>query len=107
MTSIKIILILIAGLTAIIASIALPRLAYRLVAILLFLSAAILIISPDAANTIAHILGVGRGADLLLYLSVFAGIHAFLLLYARTRRIERKLVEHVRVVAISRAVRLS
>jgi len=107
MTSIKIILILIAGLTAIIASIALPRLAYRLVAILLFLSAAILIISPDTANTIAHILGVGRGADLLLYLSVFAGIHAFLLIFARTRRIERKLVEHVRVVAISRAVRLS
>ncbi len=90
--------------SAIFASLALPsRLAYRLLATLFFASASALIVFPDFSTMVAHILGVGRGVDLLVYLGIFAGIHAFLLLYARTRRLERKFAEHVRAAAIERA----
>ena len=40
---------------------------YRLVALLLFLTATVLVIFPDLTTSIAHALGVGRGADLVLY----------------------------------------
>jgi hypothetical protein len=105
--SIKIVLIIFALLSAIVASIALPsRLAYRLLAAVFFACATGLIIFPDASTVVARHLGVGRGTDLLVYLGVFAGIHAFLLLYSRTRRLEKKLVEYVRENAIERAARL-
>jgi len=107
MNSIKIVLIIFAMLSAIVASIALPsRLAYRFLAAVFFATATGLIVFPDASTTVARWLGVGRGADLLLYLGIFAGIHAFLLLYARTRRLERKFAEHVRAAAIERGMRL-
>jgi hypothetical protein len=49
---------------------------------------------------------VGRGTDLLLYIALFAGIHAFFLLYLRMRRLERKLTEQIRANAIRDAHRL-
>ena len=108
MNSIKIVLIIFTILSAIVASVALPsRLAYRLLAALFAAAATGLIMFPDSSTTVAKWLGVGRGSDLLLYLGIFAGLHAFLLLYARTRRIESKLAEHVRAVAIERATRLN
>ena len=108
MTSIKILLISIALLSLVVASIAFPsRLAYRLLAVLFFAAATVLIIFPESSTTVAHVLGVGRGTDLIVYLGIFAGIHAFLLLYARTRRLERKLADYVRASAIEQAVKVS
>ena len=107
MNSIKVLLIIFTAMSVIVGSIALPsRSTYRLIAALFFAVATGLIIFPDVSTIVARHLGVGRGTDLLLYLGTFAGIHGFLLLYARTRRLERKLIEHVRVNAIERAVRL-
>jgi hypothetical protein len=76
------------------------KLVYRLLALLLFLTATTLIIFPDLTTTIAHALGVGRGADLLLYVSLIAGIDAALLLYLRIRDLEQKITRLVRDVAL-------
>ncbi len=50
-------------------------LAKRLSAIILFLVLVVLVIFPEVSNWAAHRIGVGRGVDLLFYLS-----HLFLLL---------------------------
>jgi hypothetical protein len=69
-----------------------------------FVTATGFVVFPDTTSNIAHALGVGRGADLLLYLAVLAGIHSFLLLYLRTRRLERRMTEQIRALAIRDAV---
>ena len=79
------------------------RLAYRLVAVVLFSGAAILVLFPDLTTLIARILGVGRGTDLLLYVSLIAGLHVALLLYMRTRELERKITEQARATALRNA----
>ena len=81
------------------------RLAYRLLAILLFLTATVFVLFPNLTTGIAKALGVGRGTDLLLYVSLIAGIHAFLLLYRRMRELERKITEQIRTAALKDASR--
>jgi hypothetical protein len=76
------------------------RLVYRLVTVVLFLAAAILVLFPDLTTVIAGSLGVGRGAGLLLYVSLIAGIHIALLLYRRTRELECRMAVQVRAAAI-------
>jgi hypothetical protein len=82
------------------------KLLYRLLALLLFLTAAVLVIFPDLTTAIAHALGVGRGADLVLYVSLVAGVDVALLLYLRIRDLEQKIAEVVRTVAIRDASRI-
>ncbi len=104
MKSIQIILIAFSILAAITGSIAFrSRLAYRLLAVLFVLLAVGFVMFPNSTSDIAQFLGVGRGTDLLLYLTIFAGVHSCLLLYMRTRRMERKLTELVRGLAIRNA----
>jgi hypothetical protein len=101
LTSIQGILIACFLMAAILASIAFrARLIYRLLAVALFLTASVFIFFPDLTTDIARSLGVGRGADLLLYVSLIAGIHIVLLLYRRTRELERRIAELVRAAAI-------
>jgi len=101
LTSIQGILIACFLMAAILASIAFrSRLVYRLLAVVLFLSATVFVFFPDLTTLIARSLGVGRGADLLLYLSLIAGIHIALLLYRRTRELERRMAQLVRAAAI-------
>ena|SRR5271167_1408580 len=104
MTSIQVILIVLSLLAAVLASFVFQsRLGGRLLAVFFFVTACAFVLFPDSTTRIAHLLGVGRGADLLLYLALFAGIHGFLLLYLRTRRLERKVTELIRAVAILNA----
>lgn len=101
MTSIQVILVGLSMLAAILGSFAFQsRLGYRLLAVTFFVVASGFVLFPDSTTRIAHALGVGRGTDLLLYLALFAGIHAFLLLYLRTRRLERKISELISAIAI-------
>lgn len=59
------------------------------------------ILFPDYTNVLAHNLGVGRGADLLFYLCILLFLFIVLKLFARLRRIEKKLTEIVRKEAQS------
>ena len=79
------------------------KLVYRLMALLLFLTATILVIFPDVTTVIAHALGVGRGADLVLYVSLVTGIDVALLLYLRIRDLEQRISRLVRDVAVREA----
>jgi len=105
-TSIQGILIACCLLAAVLGSVTFrAKLAYRMLALFLGVTATIFVLFPEFTTVIAHALGVGRGTDLLLYLSLIAGVHAMLLLYLRIRELERKLTEHVRATALRGAKR--
>ncbi len=65
------------------------------------------ILSPEKTNTIAHKLGVGRGADLLFYCCILFFAFMMMKLFGRIRRMEKKLTELVRDNAKNNAVDLS
>ena len=71
-----------------------------LLALIVFAGLAIFfILFPDYTNTIAEKLGVGRGADLLFYLCILLFIFIVVKLFARIRRLEKMLTDHVRQTA--------
>jgi hypothetical protein len=101
MTTIQAVLVILCVVAGIFASLIFKsRLGYRLLILFFFLSATAFVLFPETTNVIAHHLGVTRGADLLLYLMVFAVLHGFLLLYLRTRKLERKITEVIRAQAL-------
>jgi small membrane protein len=55
---------------------------------------------PSAANSIAHLVGVGRGADLFSYLAISVGAVVLFGFYLRIRSLELRNVELVRQLAI-------
>lgn len=66
----------------------------------LWIGAAVSIANPEILVRIAHYLGIGRGADLVLYLSVIFGFGAFFITYLRFRRVDEQLTKIVRHMAI-------
>lgn len=79
------------------------RLAHRLVAVVLCLTAVVFVLLPDLTTVIAKKLGVGRGTDLLFYVSLIAGVNVVLHLYRRTRELERKITKQIRATALHEA----
>ena len=75
-----------------------PRVA--LAWVLLWVAAAVSIADPDILVRAAHFLGIGRGADLVLYLSVITSFAAFFITYLRFRRVDEQLTTIVRHIAI-------
>jgi small membrane protein len=67
----------------------------------------VLVLWPDVTNIIANRLGVGRGADLIFYLSILIFWFIVLKLYARIRKLEQLLTELIRNDAIKKATDLS
>lgn len=76
------------------------RLVNRLALLGLMFLGLFLIAFPDVTTEVARALGVGRGTDLLLYLWIVTGCFAGLLLYARIRRVERKVTLLTREIAL-------
>lgn len=64
---------------------------------------AIATIWPDTIADLAHALGVGRGPDLLLYMTTISLAVACFYMYARFRRVERQLTLLVRRLAMDAA----
>ena len=75
-----------------------------LIVIFFILTGAVLIAVPDLSTAIAQLVGVGRGADLLLYLGIVGLSFVCLLLYAKLRQMETTLTELVRLVALQNAI---
>ena len=69
---------------------------------LLIISAIAFVLWPDLTNTIAHKLGVGRGADLVYYLCILIFSFALMKLYARTRRLEKQITALIREDALKK-----
>ena len=69
----------------------------------ILLAAGVAILWPGSTSRVAHALGIGRGADLVLYLAVIAMLIGFWMIYLRVRQIRREITLLVRHVAISTA----
>jgi len=59
---------------------------------------------PDSTTRFAGLMGVRRGADLLLYVGTLCGIAAFFYVCLRLRQIDRGITAVVRRMAIQHAV---
>ena len=62
----------------------------------LIISGCIFILFPDWTIYLAHKLGVGRGTDLVFYISTLIFWFVLLKLYARIRRLEQLLTQIIR-----------
>ena len=59
---------------------------------------------PDATTSVARIVGLGRGANLLLYCAVLVMIVGFLMIYVRLRQLRREMTLLVRHLALREVV---
>ena len=78
---------------------------WLMVWVLLWLAIGGAILSPGTTSFLANVLGVGRGADLALYLSVVIMFYFIFLLVQRVDKLERTLTELVRLLALHDARR--
>lgn len=60
---------------------------------------------PTAVTAVANYVGVGRGADLILYILVVTFMLSSIALYRRIHELENKYVDLARQLAISEAAR--
>lgn len=79
---------------------------YRLFMIIVAIAGVLFVVFPSAADKLAHIVGVGRGADLIMYVSIMFFFVAGIILYSRIRKIEAEQTELVRKIAVQRAEKL-
>lgn len=64
-------------------------------------SAAVAIVLPDLVTTVAQSVGVGRGADLVLYGAVIVSIFVWIGLYRRLHDMEQRFVQLNRAIALN------
>ena len=76
----------------------------RFSVLVMLLAGAYLVWQPEHANAAARFVGVGRGADLLMYLWVVITLSVILLLYLRIVAINRMLTELARQFALTRPI---
>ncbi len=75
----------------------------RVVVLLLLLLGIIFTAYDESSTYLANALGIGRGVDLVMYLSLLGLGVGCLLLYLRTLRLERMLTELIRKDALDKA----
>lgn len=71
---------------------------------LVWIAAGVATLWPRSTVLVARALGIGRGADLILYCSVFVMLIGFFYTYTRFRRLDRALTLLVRQLAIENAL---
>ena len=78
--------------------------------IVLLASAAIVsvifILWPEVTSRMAKVMGVGRGADLIFYISIIMFWYVIIQLFARIRKLELMLTELIRKDTVRSATRL-
>jgi hypothetical protein len=79
------------------------RVVWRGYVVAILVAAAASVAFPGALTWIAHKVGVGRGADLLLYVLVVTFMLVSVILFRRISDLERKYVVLARSLAISEA----
>ena len=75
----------------------------RLLMVLILALTVLAVIFPNALNRVAHAVGVGRGADLLLYGLIVVFVGNALVQQRRSRHIEREMTLIARRIAIAEA----
>ena len=72
---------------------------------LLWISAAVTILIPNATTEIANRLGIGRGTDLVTYLVALAFLWSWFYFHQKITRTARHLTDLCRALAVERALR--
>ena len=72
----------------------------RILLVVFVIAAIGAVLYPGELTALANILGVGRGADLLLYATVAALVFSLLVIYAKFKDAEVKIAELARHIAI-------
>ena len=70
---------------------------------LLWLAAALAVWRPDVTTKVAQSLGIGRGADLVLYALALAFLAAVFYFYRKFRQLEGEITRLVRHIAVTTA----
>ena len=101
-------LLLVAGIVAIVAWLFVKRgakqLAVRRLLVIAFaVFAALTVLSPTMLTRVAHMVGVGRGADLLLYATVLVLLGFLALQEARTKNAEKRTTYLARRLSLDEA----
>ena len=65
-----------------------------------WLLAGAVVIKPESTNFVANIFGVGRGADLVVYLSIIVIFYIIFQLTVKMEKIERNITKLVRKIAV-------
>lgn len=78
------------------------RLLWRLYGVVVVAAAAVTVLYPDSLTRVARVVGVGRGADLLLYLLVVTFMLSSVVLFRRVGDLERRYTELARTIALQR-----
>ena len=68
--------------------------------ILFWIAALVFVWNPNVTNILARVLGVGRGADAVFYLSIILVFYAILRLYGRLETLEHQLSQLVKTIAL-------
>ncbi len=71
--------------------------------VLIWWAAASAIALPDLTVRVAAAVGIGRGADLVFYLAILAGVSVCFYFYQRNRQLENLITELIRREAVSDA----
>ena len=70
---------------------------------LLIAAGAVAVIFPDITQDAADLVGVGRGADLVMYIAIVAVMFILLHYYTKFVELQRQITQLVREIAILRA----
>ena len=62
--------------------------------------AIVVVLRPETASALARVLGVGRGADVIVYLAVVAAFYLIFRLFAKLEDVERQITRLVRDEAL-------
>jgi hypothetical protein len=69
---------------------------------MVWIGTAAIITFPDATSFLAHVAGIGRGADLIIYTSLLINFYLILRIHLRLARLEQEITELVRAIALER-----
>ncbi len=71
--------------------------------LLLWALAAAVVLFPQSTKVVARLLGIGRGTDLALYLSVILIMYLLFRVYVRLEQVDREMTQIVRALALREA----
>jgi small membrane protein len=75
----------------------------RIVLMSLACAGIVLVIDPEISNWLAHRIGIGRGADLIMYIFFVFCLFRFVGIASQSNAVERQLTRIVRAMAIDNA----
>ena len=75
-------------------------LAWLLFWVAFWLMAGVAVMLPQTTSTVANLVGVGRGADLVIYVSLLALFYLVFRVFVKIEEVEREITRLVRAIAL-------